>query len=111
VRRKQTIRAIVGSFLLLIFLTGITPKRYWHDVFANHRDLASVVQTEDLQLSKAGFNCDWNSLVATSPFTETEEIIFPKPLLVYARHFLLPADRFYQPHLTYRSLRGPPAIA
>lgn len=110
-RKNQTIRAILGSFLLLIFLTGITPKRYWHDLLADHTDvLASVNQSDQLQINQAGFNCDCNTLVATSPFTETVETRLENPLPVHQQYHLVSVSQLYHSDLTYYSLRGPPAI-
>jgi hypothetical protein len=111
VKQNQTIRAILGSFLLLVFVIGITPKRIWHDVFASHQDTFAVTSPgEELQVNKAGFNCDWNMQVATSPFIgEEEPAVITIPAL-HNPHFILASAQLYQAEILFRSLRGPPAI-
>lgn len=111
VRTNQTIRAMLSSFLLLVFLAGITPRKYWHDIFADHKDvLTSANHSDDLQVGKSGFNCGWYNHLATSPFTETEAIQLPEPLPVYQQYALSPFTSLYLSELTDQLLRGPPAI-
>lgn len=111
-RQNQTIRAILGSFLLLVFLVSITPKRYWHDALAHHTDNFSLNKDHGTtQVNKGGFNCDWNMQVATSPFTELDEVRPTTPLLIHERHYGFSNISFYSFTLLHRALRGPPAIA
>jgi hypothetical protein len=110
-QKKQTIRVILGSFLLLIFLISITPKKYWHDVLAQHNDSISWNKyADDHEVSKTGFNCDWNMQVATSPFTEQDEVKLPALPLVHERYYFFSNTSFYSSTIFHRALRGPPAI-
>jgi len=110
-RKNQTIRAILGSFLLLMFVVGITPKRYWHDMLADHKDSFSQLHTgKDQQVNKPVFNCDWNMQVATSPFTQEDEITVPAPLPAHSRHYQVTKSAVFAVPIFYHCLRGPPAI-
>lgn len=111
-RTNQTIRTILSALLLLVFLTGITPRKYWHDLLADHKDVIGATHHSDkLQLNKTGFNCGWNNQVASvSPFIETEAIQLPAPSLVFPSYTLAPLSPLHLSPLTQQPLRGPPAI-
>ena len=96
--------------MLCTFLLSITPKQVLHIISANHKDQPSKKISDKTEYSQVGFNCDCNSIVATSPFTGTADKIeisravdFP----VYTENVLVSlssTDKFYF------ELRGPPAI-
>lgn len=111
-RTNQTIRAMLSAFLLLVFLTGITPRQYWHDLLADHRDVIGAAHhSEELKVSKTGFNCGWNNEVATtSPFIQTEPISLPEPVMVYRQYASSPFSSLYLTTVSDQLLRGPPAI-
>jgi len=75
-QNKSFIRSLLALMLLLIFTISTTPRRYWHDIFAGHTDTAvcDVPLDGKHHLRDAGIQCDCNKLVATSPFTEQDEI-------------------------------------
>ncbi len=109
----KTVLRLVSAFLLLVIFTiSITPKRYLHDAFANHEDTATPVSQggEDV-LSAKGFDCDCDSLVATSPFTEQEDALklFISTNYYLANAFFIP--RFFSTYHAYFELRGPPVFA
>src|SRR5687768_10253481 len=62
--------------MLILFTFSITPKLFLHDLFTNHTDTVYKKTVDDkAQVSKSGFTCDCNDLVATSPFTEHKNAI------------------------------------
>lgn len=92
-------------------MLGITPKQALHNISANHKDQPSKKINDRLQYNLVGFNCDCNSIVATSPFTEIPD----KAIITKLIHFSIytessPASLFSSDHF-YFSLRGPPAVA
>lgn len=94
--------------MLLVFVLGITPKRYLHNVFAKHVD--NKVQTtgsKPFQLSVSGFNCDNDNLVAESVFT-CESPVFEFPVRVSFSKYILCDISFLSVQEVYASLRGPP---
>lgn len=94
-----------------MFVAGITPKRYWHDMLADHKDSFSQLHTsKDQHVNKPVFNCDWNMQVATSPFTQEDEIMLLTPLPLYSRHYQVTESAVFAVPIFYHCLRGPPAI-
>jgi hypothetical protein len=87
------------------------PKRFFHDVFAGHTDdIFKKADNRYVHINKAGFNCDCNSIVVTSPFTEhhIEDLSFLtseyKTLIL-----LFSIEVFSQTH-SFFALRGPPCL-
>lgn len=96
--------------MLLVFALAITPKRFLHNIVANHTDTYSKLSSGKNELTKTGYNCQIDNLVATSPFTATDE----KPEIKLPAVFILPEVEICTPNLfpahIYFSLRGPPAF-
>ena len=98
-----------GAILLLfVFCLGITPKKTLHDWFANHKDTTSSAPvSKTQQLSKGGFNCNCENLVAESHFVTFSSVVvlnFP------SRHSFVSFSIPSLISLTYsqNNLRGPP---
>lgn len=97
--------------LLLIFSISVAPKAYFHDLIAHHKDYSNCNDFhKNSVLHKEGYNCHFDDLVVSTPFTVPAERNLP-PVTVY---FDQPPVRF-----CFRSLpafikqidnRGPPAI-
>ena len=106
------LKNITGAFILFAFLLSITPKQTLHNLAAHHKDQPAkkTIEKDKLQFNEFGFNCDCNSIVATSPFTEipfTPEIQKPIHFSFYRESSsisLSSNDHFYF------KLRGPPAV-
>jgi len=112
IRQHIILKNITGAFILFAFLLSITPRQTLHSLVANHKDQSAKKNTDKdkLQFNEVGFNCDCNSIVATSPFTGSTF----KPAVAKLIHFssyeissftsLASADHFYF------KLRGPPVM-
>lgn len=103
-------RRSLAGFLLVLFAFSITPRKALHDWMVSHTDGVSIGKSDVAQLSKAGFNCTSQNLVAESPFTAVQHALdlsfYPDyAFLSYA--FLFEVDT---PAVFFYSLRGPPAI-
>lgn len=98
--------------LVLIFTLSITPKRYLHDIFANHTDAVSHYAEQGKSIvSKAGSNCDCDNLVGTSPCAEFDEFI-TSPLQLQYPLFLTHYHYSVRPEPAhFFELRGPPVLA
>jgi len=110
-RQHIVFKKLASVFILCTFLLSITPKMLLHSISANHKDQPYKKTDGSLQYNSSGFNCDCNSVVATSPFTGTSHK-FELPKLVHFSSYrekppvsLSSSDHFYF------KLRGPPAIA
>ena len=104
------IKKIISVFVLSTFLLSITPKQVLHNVLADHSDIASKKVDGSLQFNTAAFSCDCNSIVATSPFTETKAAVDFRVTDNFCS-----SNKFFPPFLLsvarlYTGPRGPPAV-
>jgi len=102
-------RAAIASWLLMVFILGVTPKILLHDMVADHQD--SPVQSNfsnNDQVSADGYTCTWDNQVVESPFVinyipfdfSTEKIINTPPFFY--------TKKFRSIHFSLSGLRGPP---
>ena len=109
---QETIRKFLAFVLLLVFTFSATPKKYLHDLVADHTDLpAAQLDQQTKVIVKAGFNCQCEDLVVSTPFIEaafSTEISLPK------LHMEAAAASCREVNLTTqyaKDLRGPPGMA
>jgi hypothetical protein len=108
--QKLFIRQILAGFLLLVFSFSITPKKFLHDAFANHKDKAAIVTSGDTpQLSNTGFICKCDNLVAESPFTDEIVYFDFTPVQLFSVQKDATLYHFYSSAFFFFELRGPPA--
>jgi hypothetical protein len=101
----------LGWVTLLLFLFSVTPKRYLHNFFAKHNDETLTVSADGQeQLCKSGFQCDCNTLVATSPFVSEEPVAAFVPPTYFSKPGTFLVLSPYFSAISYIELRGPPAI-
>ena len=97
--------------MLVLFIFSITPKKYLHDLLADHADYYGAAVKESATVSKAGINCHCDSQVVPAPFLAVSfspafELIERDSAYVASYHTLF----FFNLHITKDS-RGPPYIA
>jgi len=56
--------------MLVIFTFSITPKKYWHDWIGDHTDFYAATTNGSDTVSQAGYDCDTDDLVVSTPFIE-----------------------------------------
>ena len=106
--RPVYIKRFLSGLLLVIFALSITPKRFLHDVFAEHIDNRQQKSNEaPNQLTNAGYNCDNDNLVAESNFIHNQQI-FSAPVLISFSAYIFHHISFTSVTGIYSSLRGPP---
>lgn len=110
-RGQLTIQRILAFVMLLIFMFSITPKKYLHDLVADHTDFYGVSLKGKVTLSQSGFNCHTEDLVVSTPFIEStscpnfsidplyKESPYTDLLFQYSQSFIT------------KDSRGPPSIA
>ena len=95
----------------MLFAFSITPKKTLHDWIVSHTDGVSTAKSDAAQVTKAGFNCNYQNLVAESPFTADSQYVD----LTLPRAYVILSDalssQIYATDLFFHSLRGPPAIS
>ncbi len=109
-KNKNLIRQLGALALLLLFSFSIMPKRYLHEVLADHEDVVSEFTGKSTTVKTTGMNCHYDDLVVTVPFIEGTSVqlsaIEPVPSSYTA---------FYLPEVICSSLpardtRGPPVV-
>ncbi len=95
---------------MLVFAFAITPKRFLHNLLVSHKDSFKQITEGKTEISKASFHCQCDNLVATSPFTATDE----KPDLylpfIFVSYQVDVSSTNLSPAHPYFKLRGPPAL-
>jgi hypothetical protein len=106
--KSHSLKNISTILLLFAFTLGITPKKTFHDWFANHKDNTSTAPlSKTQQLTKAGFNCNCENLVAESHFvTFSSLIVVNFPSVNSFVSFSIPS--LVSLPLFQNTLRGPP---
>lgn len=97
--------------MLVIFLLGIAPKEYLHDLIYDHEDTVhSVVKKGELVISGKHTHCSFLGFVFAPFIASAPQFISFAARMVYSA----PAFSVYQCHyvkLHYAQyLRGPPAV-
>lgn len=108
--RNKTIRAFAAGFLLVVFIFAIFPKKYLHDLIANHKDYVSAIAgtNEGNELAKAGFNCHTDSVVVECPFVANSNSFEISVPVLFSPYFDGSLQKvFTTPHFDLQ-LRGPP---
>ncbi len=70
-KENKTIRTFLAFCLLILFVFSTTPKIYFHDVIANHKDVnVSCIHPEKVKacIHQQGYNCHVEDLVVTTPY-------------------------------------------
>ncbi|MBX2922648.1 MAG: hypothetical protein KF746_10690 [Chitinophagaceae bacterium] len=97
--------------MVLILAFSITPKKFLHDLVADHTDNITIAVNDGHDhIDHRGFNCNCDNLVATSPFTEQHEgIQFHTPVRLND-YFPVYVSGIKSIIHSFFALRGPPAL-
>ncbi len=96
----------------MLFAFSILPRKALHDWLVSHTDgTAAVAKSPVDQVSKAGFNCAIQNLVAESPFTESHHSIDLSFFPIYTIVGGSIVSSVFTPVVSASLLRGPPFIA
>ncbi|HVY75471.1 MAG TPA: hypothetical protein VG890_11610 [Puia sp.] len=102
------IRRIFAALSLLLFTFSATPKKFLHDILANHKDTERVSTTEPVFYA-SGFQCHCEDLVVVAPFLPG---IQPEVTLLLAKlqpPFAQPLADMPPAFAPHTGVRGPPA--
>lgn len=106
--RSPYLKRIGSALLLVTLLFGTTPKIFLHHVFARHTDIKSGNNKDAYQISKGGYNCNQENLVAESAY-EAAAYFSQNTITSYFKEYN-ECERFSFTSAVYFSfhLRGPP---
>ena len=95
--------------MLLLFSLSIMSKQVLHDLIADHVDYVSVFSNNETSINQAGFQCDCDDLVVSSPYVGSAPVyqIF-NDVFHDTRSSSISPFLFSSQHTT-KDLRGPPA--
>lgn len=108
---KTTIQKGTAVLLLLVFLTSIAPKAFFHDLVANHEDLPDCRQFhQSIVLHQQTFNCHFDELVVTGPFVlSSEQVVILSNNYIVAKQACFYRSRI-QAFFQQKENRGPPLV-
>jgi hypothetical protein len=96
--------------LVLLFLFSITPKRYLHDLVADHKDSCSYSHPKQASVSQKGVNCHADDLVVKSPFASAGSCCDVSLPHIYADFSLNNLVPVLYTCVEAKDSRGPPAV-
>ena len=109
---KVNIRQILAALLMLIFLLGVTPKKFLHDAVTKHQHTYQEhCSHQHTNIASTGFNCQIDNLVVELPF---EISIVPTFSFVEPYHISYSTTYSYQngsSDFFTALLRGPPTFS
>jgi hypothetical protein len=92
----------------MLFSFCVTPKRFLHDLLANHKDTQTSAGLPVEQVAASGFHCHVDDLVVVAPFLPgiqtTESLILSSSPLGFSE----PLSSFVFSYLSHHDGRGPP---
>jgi hypothetical protein len=109
--RQRTIQKFIAFLLLLLAVFGSTPKKYWHDLVADHTDYYSFYSGEKISLGQTGINCDSDDLVVSTPFIEASFNSETSFDVVYQTTYSFPYQFLHSSTPRTKDSRGPPSLA
>ena len=94
----------------MLFAISIAPKIYFHNLVADHKDVAGCSQLHKTAvLHVQGYNCHFDNLVVTAPYLlQTEEPLLLINLLFEKRQPVF-SSVFLPSFLQHKENRGPPS--
>jgi hypothetical protein len=98
-----------AAFFLLLFTVCVTPKRFLHDLLANHKDAQMAARLPFEQIAASGYHCHVDELVVMEPFLPGVESTHPMLLSFQPLHFCEPLHLFTPSFHRQTDGRGPPA--
>jgi hypothetical protein len=108
-KNSYTIRKLLAAFFLMLFSFCVTPKRFLHDLLANHKDEQFSASLPFQQFAASGFQCQVDDLVVVAPFLPGIQTIGPVILSSTPLRFSEPLLSIVYSYLSHADGRGPPA--
>lgn len=109
--QKSHILKLIAGFILVVFAFSITPKKVWHDLLANHKDLNTrnlIINTKGDEVHKSVINCNCDQLVVESAFVN-KAIFFSIEVLIVEKDYIInPYTFLFNSSIYNFGLRGPP---
>jgi hypothetical protein len=108
-KHSNIIKRLLAAFFLLLFSFCVTPKRFLHDLLANHKDAQPSASFPVQQVAESGFHCQIDDLVVVAPFLPGIQIIDPVIASSIPLSFSEQLHSIVFLYLSPADGRGPPA--
>ena len=107
---SPTIRRALSAFILVLFAFSITPKIFLHALVTHHKDNHTGTIDAKPRITRSGYNCDCENLVAESTFEYTNAVPeFITPVLFVTHQYII-TPFFHSQDSYVAGLRGPPMV-
>lgn len=109
--QKSHILKLVTGFILVVFAFSITPKKVWHDLLANHKDLSArnyQISKKGDQVHKSVINCNCDQLVVESAFVAKSSIFSIEVPTIEKEYIVKPYSFSFNESIYNFGVRGPP---
>ena len=111
-QKNTYIKSLSAGLMLIIFSFSITPRIFFHNWLASHKDARSNLPAADQhQVGHVFYNCNCDNIVAESPFTQQDDLAVLLPVQCYAIPVEATTPAFYSAGYFLFSLRGPPSVS
>ncbi|HVG11525.1 MAG TPA: hypothetical protein VM843_00920 [Flavisolibacter sp.] len=110
-RRSTIIQKPLAVVALLLLLLSAAPKKFLHDLVANHQDFYSALPGDEPGVSNTGFDCHIHDLVVSTPFLITNFSSSVATSAQYASHTATGYDFYFVHTSSTKDSRGPPALS
>jgi hypothetical protein len=101
----------LAFFALLVFFFSATPKKFLHDLVADHQDFYAALPGDNPGISNSGFNCHIHDLVVSTPFLVVNSFSETGTGAAYALYTEKGFVRYTLPTCITKDSRGPPALS
>jgi hypothetical protein len=105
------IRKLYAFCFLLLFAISITPKIYFHDAVADHKDATTTCAHPEKPkacLHQQGYNCELNDPVISSPYLSVTIATWSLPEIYFTISPAPSVVSIKQECLIHKESRGPP---
>ncbi|MFI5124924.1 MAG: hypothetical protein ACHQDF_06335 [Chitinophagales bacterium] len=107
--QTSIIRRFSAAFFLLLFSFCVTPKRFLHDLLANHKDAERTANQPVQRFLASGFHCHCDDLVVVAPFLADIQPVEVPAVTSTRFTYAEPLSAFVFRYLPHTGVRGPPA--
>lgn len=111
-KQRNFIRKSIAVLLVLVFAISATPKIFFHELLANHKDYNSCNDPANspVHLHKQSVNCHYDDLVVRAPYLYKEVEISFISVQVFASQQACYLPIASQHCFLYKEGRGPPLV-
>lgn len=100
---------MIALLLLFVFITGSAPKAFFHDLIADHNDIAAcTIDHETDVLHPHETNCDFNDLVVPAPYIFETGIYKFQDSPDFNQYLSFIGIAYFFTYTKHKENRGPP---